>query len=123
VGNGNAAALAGFSPFDPQPAFSGFFQAFETSSRPLSEEERSAMQAGKGIHCEYEPGTFRPKANKDNDYLIDRKAQKEKRSFSGSGLCGSRLVLAGKHGTDTELGKREAVADRPRDRDGAPDAL
>jgi phthalate 4,5-dioxygenase oxygenase subunit len=41
------------------------------------------------VHCEYEPGanvpggTFRPKQNKDNDYLIDRQAQKEKRSFSG----------------------------------------
>jgi nitrite reductase/ring-hydroxylating ferredoxin subunit len=51
--------------------------------RPLSEEERSHMQAGRGIHCEYEPGSFRPKANKDNDYLIDRKAQKEKRAYSG----------------------------------------
>jgi hypothetical protein len=50
---------------------------------PLSEDELRKMQAGKGIHCEYEPGTFRTKANKDNDYLIDRKAQKEKRAFSG----------------------------------------
>ena len=41
------------------------------------------MEAGRGIHCEYEPGTFRPRANKDNDYLIDRRAQKEKRAFSG----------------------------------------
>jgi hypothetical protein len=29
------------------------------------------------------PGTFRPAANKDNDYLMDRQAQKEGRSFSG----------------------------------------
>ena len=29
------------------------------------------------------PGPFAPKANKDNDYLIDRKAQKEKRAYSG----------------------------------------
>jgi phthalate 4,5-dioxygenase oxygenase subunit len=50
---------------------------------PLSAEERRDMEAGKGIHCEYEPGTFRPKANKDNDYLIDRQAQKEKRAYSG----------------------------------------
>jgi hypothetical protein len=49
----------------------------------LSAEERSHMQAGKGIHCEYEPGTFRARANKDNDYLIDRRAQKEKRAYSG----------------------------------------
>jgi nitrite reductase/ring-hydroxylating ferredoxin subunit len=51
--------------------------------KPLSDEERASMQAGKGIHCEYEPGSYRTKANKDNDYLIDRKAQKEKRSYSG----------------------------------------
>ena len=51
--------------------------------RPLTAEERGHMEAGRGIHCEYEPGTFRPRANKDNDYLIDRRAQKEKRAFSG----------------------------------------
>jgi hypothetical protein len=41
------------------------------------------MTQGKGIHCAYEPGTFRPMANKDNDYLLDRHAQKEKRAYSG----------------------------------------
>ena len=57
--------------------------------RPLSPTERSHLAEGKGIHCEYEPGTdvpggsFRPKANKDNDYLMDRVAQREKRNFSG----------------------------------------
>jgi phthalate 4,5-dioxygenase oxygenase subunit len=57
--------------------------------RPLTAEERSHLAEGKGIHCDYEPGTdvpggtFRPKANKDNDYLIDRVAQKEKRAYSG----------------------------------------
>ena len=41
------------------------------------------------MHCTYESGTdlpggtFRPRQNKDNDYLIDRQAQQEKRSFSG----------------------------------------
>ena len=29
------------------------------------------------------PGTFRPVANKDNDYRMDRQAQKDGRSFSG----------------------------------------
>jgi hypothetical protein len=52
-------------------------------NRPLTAEERGYMEAGKGIHCEYERGTFRPRANKDNDYLIDRVAQKEKRAYSG----------------------------------------
>jgi phthalate 4,5-dioxygenase len=57
--------------------------------RPLTEEERRHLAEGKGVHCEYEEGTdvpggtFRPKANKDNDYLLDRKAQKEGRAFSG----------------------------------------
>jgi nitrite reductase/ring-hydroxylating ferredoxin subunit len=57
--------------------------------RPLNEEELGDLNAGKGVHCEYEPGTnvpggtFRPRANKDNDYLIDRQAQKEKRAYSG----------------------------------------
>src|SRR5207253_10346184 len=54
-----------------------------------SAKERSDVQEVKGVHREYEPGTnvpggtWRPKANKDNDYLIDRVAQKEKRAFSG----------------------------------------
>ncbi len=51
--------------------------------RPLPEDERQAMEEGKGIHVKYIPGTFRPLANKENDYLIDRKAQQERRSFSG----------------------------------------
>jgi phthalate 4,5-dioxygenase oxygenase subunit len=43
------------------------------------------MSAGKGIHVEYEdlPGSLRPKANRDNDYLIDRVAQHERRAYSG----------------------------------------
>lgn len=51
--------------------------------KPLSAQERLDMEQGKGIHVEYEPGSFRPKANKDNDYLLDRTAQQEKRAYSG----------------------------------------
>ena len=52
--------------------------------QPLSAHEREAMVAGKGIHVEYEaPGSFVPKANASNDYLMDRVAQKEKRAYSG----------------------------------------
>jgi phenylpropionate dioxygenase-like ring-hydroxylating dioxygenase large terminal subunit len=57
--------------------------------KPLTAQERQHLAEGKGVHCEYEEGTnvpggsFRPKQNKDNEYLIDRVAQKEKRSFSG----------------------------------------
>jgi phenylpropionate dioxygenase-like ring-hydroxylating dioxygenase large terminal subunit len=51
--------------------------------KPLTESERADMAAGKGIHVEYETGSYRPKANRDNDYLIDRVAQREKRAYSG----------------------------------------
>jgi phenylpropionate dioxygenase-like ring-hydroxylating dioxygenase large terminal subunit len=51
--------------------------------RPLMPEEVQAMRDGKGIHVRYQPGTFRPLANKDNDYLIDRAAQKAGRTYSG----------------------------------------
>jgi len=53
------------------------------ATRPLKREEREALEAGKGIHVPLIPGTFRPVANKDNDYLMDRRAQKEGRTFSG----------------------------------------
>ncbi|HAX19445.1 MAG TPA: (2Fe-2S)-binding protein [Hydrogenophaga sp.] len=52
--------------------------------RPLSTEERQQMEEGKGIHVEYEaPGSYVPKANMQNDYLMDRVAQKENRAYSG----------------------------------------
>ena len=41
------------------------------------------MQGGGGIHVELEPDSFRPRINKDNDYMMDRAAQKEGRYFSG----------------------------------------
>ncbi|MEP7206408.1 MAG: aromatic ring-hydroxylating dioxygenase subunit alpha, partial [Casimicrobiaceae bacterium] len=52
-------------------------------ARALSEDELAPMREGKGIHCEMIPGTYRSLANQDNDYLIDRAAQKARRTFSG----------------------------------------
>ena len=65
--------------------------------QPLSAQERADMDAGHGIHVLYEGGrdardgmpvstrpiSWRPRANKDNDFLIDRKAQADKRAYSG----------------------------------------
>jgi phthalate 4,5-dioxygenase oxygenase subunit len=51
--------------------------------RALTEREINAMKDGKGIHVRYVPGTFRPEANKDNDYLIDRAAQRAGTTYSG----------------------------------------
>jgi phenylpropionate dioxygenase-like ring-hydroxylating dioxygenase large terminal subunit len=53
------------------------------AQRALTESEVQAMRDGKGIYVTFEPGTYRPRANKDNDYLIDRAAQKAGITFSG----------------------------------------
>ena len=53
------------------------------ASRELTVAERQAMQNGEGIHCEVIPGTFIPRANKSNDYLMDREAQKAGSTYSG----------------------------------------
>ncbi len=52
-------------------------------ARPLMPTERKAMQEGHGIHCAVLLGTYRPRANKDNDYLMDRAAQKAGITYSG----------------------------------------
>ena len=52
-------------------------------TKPLTPEQVAAMRDGWGIHVKYVPGTFRPLANKDNDYLMDRAAQKAGKTFSG----------------------------------------
>jgi phthalate 4,5-dioxygenase len=51
--------------------------------RPFKDEERKAMEEGQGVHCEYVPGTYRPLQNKDNDYMMDREAQRRGEMFSG----------------------------------------
>jgi hypothetical protein len=57
-------------------------------ARALSATEVKAMEDGFGVHTPLIPGTYRPTANKDNDYLIDRAAQKAGTTFSGvSGIA------------------------------------
>ncbi len=51
--------------------------------RALTDSERQAMRDGYGVHNKYVPGTYRPLQNKDNDYLMDREAQKRGETFSG----------------------------------------
>jgi len=51
-------------------------------TRPLTREERRAMEDGKGIHVKVDKN-FRPLANKDNDYLMDRESQRSGRNYSG----------------------------------------
>ncbi len=70
-----------FIPIDDGQCWTWSFDYKVT--RPLAEQELESLRAGKGIHVECAPGTFRPLANKDNDYLIDRAAQKRGETFSG----------------------------------------
>ena len=53
------------------------------AARELSQAERRSMEQGSGVHCKYVPGTYIPLANKHNDYLMDREAQKGGLTFSG----------------------------------------
>jgi phthalate 4,5-dioxygenase len=41
------------------------------------------MVDGKGVQVKYVPGSYRPLANKDNDYLIERAAQRAGTTYSG----------------------------------------
>ncbi len=73
-------------PIDDESCIAWSFTWHPT--RPLSEAEHHTMRHGGGIHVETIPGTFRPVINKDNDYMMDRAAQKAGRSFSGvSGIA------------------------------------
>ncbi len=54
-----------------------------TGARDLTKSEREAMEDGAGVHCKYVPGTYIPLANKTNDYLMDREAQKSGLAYSG----------------------------------------
>jgi phenylpropionate dioxygenase-like ring-hydroxylating dioxygenase large terminal subunit len=68
-------------PIDDENCWAWSFDYHPT--RALTGRETQAMRDGKGIHVQYVPGTYRPLANSDNDYLMDRTAQREGRSYSG----------------------------------------
>ncbi len=51
--------------------------------RDLTALELAGVAEGRGVHVPLVPGTFLPVANKGNDYLIDRDAQKARKTFSG----------------------------------------
>ena len=51
--------------------------------KPLGEAEREAMRRGGGLHVEFVPGTHQGAANRDNDYHLDRAAQRRGDNFTG----------------------------------------
>ena len=83
-------------------------------ARDLRDDELASMHRGEGIHVKYVPGTYRPVANAGNDYLIDREAQRAKRTFSGvEGIAAQDFSLQESMGP---------IVDRTRERLGTSDA-
>ncbi len=92
--------------------------------RALTARRGRAMKAGKGVHCKYVPGTYRPLANKDNDYLMDREAQtasappiQRHRGHRDPGL-----LAAGEHGADRRPHEGKPRRLRQRHHHGASQA-
>jgi phthalate 4,5-dioxygenase oxygenase subunit len=80
-------------------------------TRPLSDAELEAMENGHGVHTELIPGTFRPVANMDNDYLMDRAAQKAKIYYSGiKGIAMQDASLQESMGTIADRTKENLVS-------------
>jgi hypothetical protein len=50
---------------------------------PIPEKDVDLIKDGNGVHAELIPGTFRPVANRSNDYQIDRAKQKNGRHYNG----------------------------------------
>jgi hypothetical protein len=79
--------------------------------RALTETEVAAMKAGHGVHNEYVPGTFRPLQNRDNDYLMDRDAQRRGETFSGiKGIAMQDASLQESMGPIVDRGKERLVS-------------
>jgi nitrite reductase/ring-hydroxylating ferredoxin subunit len=59
------------------------FTATWRPDRPLTDADVAQIESWRGIHSEVDPLTFRPVANKDNNYLIDRRQQTSGESYTG----------------------------------------
>lgn len=83
-------------------------------TRALEPDEVRSMRDGHGIHVKYIPGTYRTLANKGNDYLIDRQAQADRKTFSGvEGISMQDASLQESMGV---------ICDRTKERLGTSDA-
>jgi len=70
-----------FVPVDDETCMSWCMTHHPT--RALTAEELNVMRNGGGIHVKLIPGTVRPVVNRDNDYMMDREAQKAGRTYCG----------------------------------------
>jgi phthalate 4,5-dioxygenase len=90
-------------------------------ARPLREQELANYRAGMGIHSALLPGTFRPRANRDNDYLVDREAQRTRSTTGIQGISAQDAAVQESQGpiydrTTEHLGGSDAgiIATRRR---------
>jgi phthalate 4,5-dioxygenase len=80
--------------------------------RPLTEDERRAYRAGRTVHADVD-ARWVPRRNRDNDYLVDRDAQKH-RTFTGiEGVSEQDAMIQDSQGF---------IADRTREHLGPTDA-
>ena len=67
-------------PIDDEHAWT-FYYAYHPE-RPLTDQELARYRAGRGFPPELIPGTYRPKRNRENEYLLDREQQRTQ-SYTG----------------------------------------
>jgi phthalate 4,5-dioxygenase oxygenase subunit len=105
----NALNAHAFVPIDDENCFVWTFTYHPT--RPLTAMERDTMRCGGGIHTRLIPGTFRPVINKDNDYMMDRAAQKVGRTFGGvSGIAAQDASVQESMGPIQDRAKENLVS-------------
>jgi phenylpropionate dioxygenase-like ring-hydroxylating dioxygenase large terminal subunit len=98
-----------FVPIDDENCMVWCFTHHPT--RPLSAHELETMRNGGGIHVKLVPGSFRPVVNKDNDYMIDRVAQRHHKSYSGvKGIAMQDAAIQESCGPVQDRGKENLVS-------------
>jgi phthalate 4,5-dioxygenase len=96
-------------PIDDESCWAWSYDFHPT--RAITDAERKAMKEGKGIHVLNIPGTFHPVANKENDYLIDRAAQRRGDSYSGvAGIAMQDASLQESMGPNVDRTKENLVS-------------
>jgi hypothetical protein len=98
-----------FVPIDDERCW--IFSIDYHPGRALTGAEREAVRSGRGIHVPLIEGSFTPVANKRNDYLIDRAAQKAKKTFSGvSGVGVQDAAIQESMGTIQDRSREHLVS-------------
>ncbi len=105
-------------PIDDENCWTWSFDYHPT--RALTERKWTPCAPARASTSSTCPGTFRPLANKDNDYLIDRAAQKAGRTYSGvEGFAMQDASLQESMGPIVDRTKETPRLDRQRHHHGA----